>query len=157
MNPDPIAPFFLGLVKRLVSKAEQLTRLAVSFWPTGHAHRHRHRAEIPAFENHINISHSIAQALCPFSAIIGHRPRQDHHKLLAAKSAHNVAFPELVQQHRGNGLQRPVTSFVSMGVVEDFEMVDINNQQRQRGAPALSYGTLVMKQLIKVAPVFQAG
>ena len=58
--------------------------------------------------------------------------RRDHRELLAAVAREDVLGADRLRHHAGDGGQHGVTGQVTVGVVDLLEVVDVDEQQRQR-------------------------
>ena len=71
-----------------------------------------------------------------FQALVHAGQRQQHAKLFAAQSAHGVAGAQLVFDGLRKRHQGAVAFQVAKTVVDGFEMVQVQHQQRERLAIA---------------------
>ena len=55
---------------------------------------------------------------------------QHHHKFITSQSCHGVACPHTPAQKRGDALQQQVAEMMAVRVVDDFEVIQIDKQQR---------------------------
>ncbi|CAI8916064.1 hypothetical protein EMIT0P44_400003 [Pseudomonas sp. IT-P44] len=124
-----VASFALGHIKRAVGPTQQaLGRFAGQQGRT---------AEADGQLDQVAISRKIlglrreSQALADhgggFPAGVG----QQNQKLLATKAEHHVHVAQLAFDRGGDSLKHVIASAVAMGVVDLFEMVDVQHQQRQ--------------------------
>src|SRR5579859_5717268 len=74
-------------------------------------------------------------------ACVGEAGEYDH-QLLAAVAAEPVVLPDGAGKTMGQFAQHLVTAVVAVGVVDVFEMVDVDQGERERRAGALRVGEL---------------
>ena len=60
-------------------------------------------------------------------------------------------------QDARNYFEGIISSFMTVSIVELLEVIDIDDQQRQRKIVALCNSALMLEKLIKVAAVFKPG
>ena len=61
----------------------------------------------------------------------GPRVGRDNEEFLAADAAENVVFPQAVFYTEGDHFEHEITEKVAMGVVDQFEVVDVEHNERQ--------------------------
>ena len=85
------------------------------------------------------------------------RGRQHDAELVAAGARQHVAGPQPRLRHQGEMLQAGVAGGVAVGVVDAFETVEIDHQQRERLAGALRARAFLGQPLHQMAAVADAG
>jgi len=69
---------------------------------------------------------STAKRLCQI------RTRQENDEFLATEACDQIPVPAELTKYGGNFYQNQVAYIVTMGVIDRFEMIDINGNNRQR-------------------------
>jgi hypothetical protein len=82
---------------------------------------------------------------------------QQHHELLAAETADDIALPHLGAQRRGDRGQDRVTREVPVGVVDGLEVVQVEDQDAGRGSLALRAAQRPLGLVVPGRGVEQAG
>ena len=81
---------------------------------------------------------------------------QQDRELVAADAERAVAPPEHGRGHPAHGLEQPVAVGVAVRVVDDLEVVDVDQQQRQRQVHPLGHlelaGQLVLERAVVAEP-----
>ena len=85
------------------------------------------------------------------------QPLQHQHKFVAAQAGHRVAGPHTGGDALGHQGQQPVTPFVTQGVVDALEVVQVQKQQGPVSAFAGTLGDGALQAVHQQAPVGQAG
>ena len=101
--------------------------------------------------------HGPAQRLREFDCLRAIGARQDHRELLAAVAAHAVAAPDALLQLRRHQLQHLVSAGVAVAVVKLLEVVDVDDQQRERATAAPAALELADRHFVEEAAVRHAG
>ena len=92
---------------------------------------------------------------CRVVAPVGQVFQQDH-KFVAAQTRHGVFLAHAGFQAQGHLLQQQVTHVVPQGVVQGFEMVQVQEQQRTEVCAAGTGGEGVLQAVHQQTPVGQA-
>ncbi|MNU81586.1 hypothetical protein D3C71_712520 [compost metagenome] len=85
------------------------------------------------------------------------RRHQHHHELLAAVAEQVVAATGLLAEQGGNVLQRAVASVVAVAIVDRLEVIEVQQQQRERRVVARGQFDLTAQHGRQEAPVEQVG
>ncbi len=134
-----VTPSVFGLQHGLIRSADQVFVVGVGRDGRGdvaNADRELRGAVAGDMQSQITngLQHALGQFLCGLRIRLG----QDRHKLLATPAANKVTRTLAnAGQRLSHGLQRHVTAFVAVAFVEQPEMVNVDEQQRQRGLLAL--------------------
>ena len=148
-----IASGVLGAVQRDIGTFEQIGRCAAMVWHQRHADAGRYLQALTVQVHRLR--QQVAQVVSDGPYLRLHlvaragQPREQYHELVAAQARHRVIDPHARFQARGNHLQDRVTDGVPQGVVDVFEMVEVEEQQG--AAPA----TLVQQAQLLAEPVHQ--
>ena len=98
-----------------------------------------------------------AQPLChDFRGAVGGF-RQQQRKFLAAGAGDNIGLAPHHGAVVGDGLEHQITGVVAEAVVDRFEIVDVDRQERQRPAIALKTSPLEARQCLEVPAVIDRG
>ena len=76
------------------------------------------------------------------------RAGQQNGELIPADPREEVTAPRCLAQHLGTGDQRRIPGGVPSSIVQPLELVDIEQQHRQRGSGALLVRELALKFLL---------
>ena len=101
----------------------------------------------------------IAQTADDAAAILRREIRQQHGELVTAGAARNVVRAQVIGQEDADPLEQAVAHLVSVGVVDLFEVVDVDDQHRELAARAraLRAADLFLEALLEVAAVPEPG
>ncbi len=84
------------------------------------------------------------------------RPQEDD-ELFSSPTDNRVVWPAFLLETFTGSPQREVSEMMAVGVVNLFEMVDIEKEQGHRFVPPEAAGAFIMKNMGKIAAVIQAG
>ena len=82
---------------------------------------------------------------------------QDNAELIAPQPADDIGVPQFAGQQPGHLAQVFVAGMMAVGVVDIFELVQIDKQQSAAGAVAPGIGNLLIQPLLKPAAIDQGG
>src|SRR3990167_9131121 len=88
---------------------------------------------------------------------VGIGTRQDQQELFATDTEYRVRAAQIFQQVLGHAFKNIIAFEVAMLVVKLFEMIQVDQRQRNRRALALCNGQLAGKKLIQITPVVKPG
>src|ERR1700752_151694 len=83
--------------------------------------------------------------------------RQENGELIATKSRYDVGRPSRSTAHRRKLPERLVARLMAKAVVDLLELVDVNQQERERAKIALKAIPLRIRQALELAPIMEAG
>ena len=122
----------------------------------GHADADREPQRLPLMA-HFGVFDGAADVLGDGARHLDLPVRQDHHEFLAAVAAEDVLVAELRIDDLGDLLQAVVAAGVAQLVVDRLEMVDIDEQHRQRRALAVRVLEGARQRLVETAAIQRAG
>ncbi|MNS68802.1 hypothetical protein D3C72_1020920 [compost metagenome] len=149
VHHHPVAALFLGQVQGFVGQAQCLLRIRVETGEVGHAQGHGDRAH----RGEGLVGDGLAQALAGLPGRFDANARQQHQELLAAGAAQHVGLARMAAHLFGDMHDGRITDVVTVAVVDRFETVDIQRQDRKRQALRLQ----CVERLLQSATVEQAG
>ena len=79
-----------------------------------------------------HVSHMVTQALRDAEGVVLSRLREKEHELLATEPARAIVGAQLTGKRFAKRSQDPIPNQVTMGVVHDLEMIDVNQRYRDR-------------------------
>ena len=84
--------------------------------------------------------------------------RQKKRKLFSTHSGYRLVRPtNRFEKIAADGLEGVITAFMAIGVVDMFEMVNVNHHHRERLALAFAAREFALQRVVQVAAVLQAG
>ena len=151
---DPVAAGALGPVERLVGLGDQLVDRLVGTAGDRDPDRDADRVDAEALE--VERPDGDAHALADVERDVGRRVAQQDDELLAAVAGRHVVLADGRDDRAADRAQDLVAGRVTVRVVEDLELVDVDHQHADRviGAPTAREQAA---ELVEVAPVRQAG
>ena len=151
-----VAPALLGRVERLVRAAHQLLagRRIVR---AGRGPDAQREAEVAALVRDAQGAHGLEHALGARAATAPVGVDEDDRELLAAVARDEIHAPRQPPEFGGERLEDPVPEGVAVGVVDPLEVVDVQQQQRERLLVAIAAIEFVGQPLLEPAVVVQPG
>ncbi len=98
-----------------------------------------------------------AQLLSSLTRAIQRRVGKNHHEFLASETTDNVFAAKLRLQQMPQRAEDDVARFMAEGIVEAFEMIDIDQQQGNRRVFANGARQFAVERLFHVAAVVKIG
>ena len=131
-----VPPQRLGRVHRGIGVAHERLHPELRAEPAHDPDRDRHRQARVAFDGEALALDERAQLLGQDGPLLDVGLGQDQHEFLAAVAAQQVAGAHVGAQELGDPAQDDVAGGVPVGVVDDLEMVDIDEGDRERSVVA---------------------
>src|SRR6476646_8899560 len=154
IGKDMIPPGFFGAIHGLVCRAQdRFTRFTID-WVAGNPHRNRDRqgAESIWYAQRIKrLAYVLGALISSVYIDIGH----DDHKFLAAITAGKVTAPAVLRQSNGECLQDFIAGLVTVGIIDPFEVVEVDHDDTNGIIFAGRAGKLTLEGFFKITPVEQ--
>src|SRR6266508_4932702 len=99
----------------------------------------------------------LAYILCTLISRISVEIWHDDHKFLAAIPTGKITAPALLRKSDRKCLENFVTRFMPIGVVDSFEMVEIDHNDANRIIFARGARKLTLQRLFEITPVEKIG
>src|ERR1035437_6018603 len=157
-HAHPVATGVLGIVEGGVGRRQEFLRrggvLGVGGAPDAHGQRHRLPAAVDG--NHDGLGGG-ADLLGDHARIGRGGVRHDHDELLAAVAGGEVDAPDAVVERLREGGEHDVADRVALGVVDPLEVVEVDDEDGERGVETFGEGQLLAEAVDEEAVVVQPG
>lgn len=158
LSNNLVAAIVFCLVERLVGAPQQgVGALAINF-QCGNTHGSRDsRRRARSRDPERNARHSVTQPLGHLGGDLRSGIRHHHHKLFTTVAAGKISATHGTADALGKFAQHIITAFVTVGIVDRLEVVDIGDQHRQRSSATV--GTIHQRRQmgVEVAAVVEPG
>ena len=151
-----VPPGFLGRVARGIGRLLDRHRRGPAF-----VHRHQTDAgadaKAPLLMDEPEVVHAVADLLRHALSLIGRAVLHDDGELVAAEPCQGVAMADGFAQQLGHLLQKLVADRMPAGVVDEFELVEVDVQQRVMAVVLMRLLQHAQQPGFELGPVDQPG
>ena len=151
VHEDSVLARGLGREQGEVGAGDELPGARGVHRPLGHTHA----GPDPPHSREVHFPDPRPDPLAERHRVFQRGSGKDHRELLAPDAADDVLLAAGLPRHRSDALEDLVTDQVAVRVVDPLEVVDVVDQQPDRGAIAVGPAHLLPKPLVEVAVVVE--